>query len=76
MGYIILAKYMGITFFGIIDTGAGIFGAPVNLLATYFVSKAYPAPSQKLQEEVMDLRYPEQMTYKDGEVWMEDSVGK
>jgi cation/acetate symporter len=76
MGYIILAKYMGITFFGIIDTGAGIFGAPVNLLATYFVSKAFPAPSQKLQEEVMDLRYPEQMTYKDGEVWMEDSVGK
>jgi cation/acetate symporter len=76
MGYIILSKYMGITLFGIIDTGAGIFGAPVNLLATYFVSKAFPAPSQKLQDEVVDLRYPEQMTYKDGEVWMEDSVGK
>jgi cation/acetate symporter len=76
MGYIILSKYMGITLFGIIDTGAGIFGAPVNLLATYFVSKAYPAPSQKLQDEVMDLRYPEQMTYKDGEVWMDDSVAK
>lgn len=76
MTYIILAKYFGIKLFGITDTGAGIFGAPVSLLATYFVSMAYPAPSQKLQEEVMDLRYPEQMTYKDGEVWMDDSLGK
>lgn len=76
MSYIILSKYFGVTLFGIIDTGAGIFGAPVSLLATYFVSKAFPAPSQKLQEEVMDLRYPEQMTYKDGEVWMDDSLGK
>lgn len=76
MSYIILSKYFGVKLFGIIDTGAGIFGAPVSLLATYFVSKAFPAPSQKLQEEVMDLRYPEQMTYKDGEVWMDDSLGK
>lgn len=76
MSYIILSKYFGVNLFGIIDTGAGIFGAPVSLLATYFVSKAFPAPSQKLQEEVMDLRYPEQMTYKDGEVWMDDSLGK
>jgi len=61
MGYIFMARYLGITFFGIIDTGAGIFGVPANLLATYFVSRAYPAPSQKIQEEVNALRYPEQM---------------
>jgi cation/acetate symporter len=76
MSYIILSKYFGIKLFGIIDTGAGIFGAPVSLLATYFVSKYTAAPSQKLQDEVMDLRYPEQMMYKDGEVWMDDSVAK
>ncbi len=71
--YIILAKYFNITFFGIIDTGAGIFGAPVSLLATYLVSLQFPAPSQKIQDEVTDLRYPEQMTYKDGQVWLDDS---
>ncbi|QGG48663.1 sodium:solute symporter family protein [Heliorestis convoluta] len=71
--YIILARYFGVSLFGIIDTGAGIFGAPISLLATILVSLATPEPSQKLKEEVMDLRYPEQMTYKDGEVWLHEN---
>ncbi|OLO42303.1 cation acetate symporter [Alkalihalophilus pseudofirmus] len=73
--YILLAR-QGITIFGILDTGAGIIGVPVNLLVTYLVSKATAAPSQRIQDEVIDLRYPEQMTYKDGEVWMDESAGK
>jgi cation/acetate symporter len=62
------------TLFGIVDTGAGVFGAVAAILANIIVSLSTKAPTQKIQEEVMDLRYPEQMTYKDGEVWVEDDV--
>ncbi len=75
LGYIFLALN-DITFFGIIDTGAGLFGVPVNLIVTIVVSLLTAPPAQRLQDEVMDLRYPEQMTYKDGEVWMDESSGK
>jgi cation/acetate symporter len=71
--YIFLAK-SGVTLFGIIDTGAGVFGAASAAIANIIVSLMTKAPSQKIQEEVMDLRYPEQMTFKDGEVWVNDEV--
>lgn len=70
--YIFAAKYGGFTILGIIDTGAGIFGAIAGFLANIIVSLSTAAPSQKLQDEVINLRYPEQMVYKDGEVWMHD----
>ncbi|OEH84915.1 cation acetate symporter [Desulfuribacillus stibiiarsenatis] len=70
--YIILAKNFGVRLFGIADTGAGLVGAPISLIVMYVVSMMTPAPAQKLQEEVMDLRYPEQMTFKDGEVWLDE----
>ncbi|MET3507397.1 sodium:solute symporter family protein [Halalkalibacter oceani] len=73
--YIFLAR-AGITFLGIQDTGAGIIGVPINLIVCYLVSKMTAAPSQKLQDEVVDLRYPEQMSYRDGEVWMDESTGR
>lgn len=72
LAYIFAAKYGGFTILGIIDTGAGVFGAAAAFLANIVVSLNTAAPSQKLQEEVIDLRYPEQMVYKDGEVWMND----
>ncbi|WP_077215035.1 sodium:solute symporter family protein [Bacillus dakarensis] len=72
LSYIFAAKYGGFTILGIIDTGAGVFGAFAGFLANVIVSLSTAAPSQKLQDEVIDLRYPEQMTYKDGEVWMHD----
>ena len=75
IGYIILAKN-GITIFGILDTGAGLIAVPINFIVAYLVAKATPAPSQRLQDETIDLRYPEQMTYKDGEVWMDEASGK
>jgi cation/acetate symporter len=71
--YIFIARE-GMTLFGIVDTGAGVFGAVAAILANIIVSLSTKAPTQKIQEEVMDLRYPEQMTYKDGEVWVEDDV--
>lgn len=74
--YIFAAKYGGFTILGIIDTGAGVFGATAAILANIVVSLATPAPSQKIQEEVLDLRYPEQMVYKNGEVWMNDDGTK
>jgi len=74
--YIFAAKYGGFTILGIIDTGAGVFGAAAAILANVVVSLATPAPSQKIQEEVLDLRYPEQMVYKNGEVWMNDDGTK
>lgn len=76
LAYIFAAKYGGFTILGIIDTGAGVFGAVAGFLANIIVSLATDAPSQKLQDDVMDLRYPEQMTYKDGEVWMNDVEAK
>ncbi|WP_240376135.1 sodium:solute symporter family protein [Bacillus piscicola] len=71
--YIFLAL-SGVTLFGIIDTGAGIFGVPLNFLACIIASKMTEPPAQHLQDDVTDLRYPEQMTYKDGEVWINDGT--
>lgn len=76
LGYIFAAKYGGFTILGIIDTGAGVFGATAAILANVIVSLATKAPSQKIQEEVLDLRYPEQMVYKNGEVWMNEDGTK
>jgi cation/acetate symporter len=76
LGYIFAAKYGGFTILGIIDTGAGVFGATAGFLANIIVSLSTEAPSQKLQDEVINLRYPEQMVYKDGEVWMHDGDSK
>ncbi|MGD6842229.1 sodium:solute symporter family protein [Bacillus infantis] len=76
LAYIFAAKYGGFTILGIIDTGAGVFGAAAAFLTNIIVSKATEAPSQKIQEEVINLRYPEQMIYKDGEVWMDEGKSK
>ncbi|KON86149.1 sodium:solute symporter [Sporosarcina globispora] len=76
LAYIFAAKYGGFTILGIIDTGAGVFGAAAAFAANIAVSLMTAAPSQKIQEEVMDLRYPEQMVYKDGEVWMNEDGSK
>ncbi|WP_170008337.1 sodium:solute symporter family protein [Bacillus fonticola] len=70
--YIFMAKYGGVAILGIKDTGAGIFGAVAGFLANIIVSLSTKAPPKNLQDEVVDLRYPEQMSYKDGEVWMND----
>lgn len=75
LGYIFLSMN-GIMLFGIQDTGAGLIGVPMNLLACIIVSLMTAPPAQRLQDDVIDLRYPEQMTYKDGEVWMNDGTGK
>jgi cation/acetate symporter len=76
LGYIFAAKYGGFTILGIIDTGAGVFGATAGFITNIIVSLATDEPSQKIQEEVIDLRYPEQMVYKDGEVWIVDDHKK
>ncbi|MFG6117455.1 sodium:solute symporter family protein [Halobacillus sp. MO56] len=73
LGYIFAAKFGGFTILGIIDTGAGVFGASAAILTNVIVSLATKEPVKEVQEEVIDLRYPEQMTYRDGEVWMDDS---
>ncbi|MDR6225340.1 sodium:solute symporter family protein [Desmospora profundinema] len=72
LGYILLSTNFDFSLFGIQDTGAGVFGLPISLLVTYLVSILTAPPSQKVQDEVVDLRYPEQMSYKDGEVWMKE----
>ncbi|MDM5331879.1 sodium:solute symporter family protein [Ureibacillus composti] len=70
--YIFAAKFGGFTILGIIDTGAGVFGAIAAFAANIIVSLATKPPSQEIQDAVINLRYPEQMTYKDGEIYMED----
>ncbi|UOQ45917.1 cation acetate symporter [Halobacillus salinarum] len=72
LAYIFAAKYGGFTILGIIDTGAGVFGATAAILTNVVVSLLTPPPSQKIQDEVTDLRYPEQIQYKNGEVWLRD----
>ncbi|MDF2855297.1 MAG: cation acetate symporter [Neobacillus sp.] len=76
LAYIFAAKYGGYTILGIIDTGAGVFGAAAAFITNIVVSLSTAAPSQKLQDDVVDLRYPEQMVYKNGEVWMNDDGPK
>lgn len=70
--YIFAAKFGGFTILGIIDTGAGVFGAIAAFAANIIVSLATKPPSKEIQDAVINLRYPEQMTYKDGEIYMED----
>ena len=70
--YIFAAKYGGFTILGIIDTGAGVFGAIAAFATNIIVSLATKPPSQEIQDAVINLRYPEQMTYKNGEVYMEE----
>jgi len=74
LGYIFAAKFGGFTILGIIDTGAGVFGATAAIITIIVVSLATKPPTKEAQEEVLDLRYPEGMTYKDGEVWRTDPV--
>ncbi|MEK3764089.1 sodium:solute symporter family protein [Solibacillus sp. FSL K6-4121] len=74
--YIFSAKYGGFTILGIIDTGAGVFGAIAAFATNIIVSLSTRPPSQELQDAVINLRYPEQMTYKDGEVYLNDGSMK
>ncbi|WP_173915568.1 sodium:solute symporter family protein [Halobacillus sp. Marseille-Q1614] len=73
LSYIFAAKFLGFTILGIIDTGAGVFGAISAILANVIVSLSTKAPSKETQDEVTDLRYPEQVQYKNGEVWLKKS---
>ncbi|WP_096436783.1 sodium:solute symporter family protein [Alteribacter populi] len=70
LSYIFAAQSGSFMIAGIQDTGAGVFGAAAAIITIVVVSLRTKAPTQKVQEEVVDLRYPEQMTYKDGDVWM------
>ncbi|MER1998603.1 MAG: sodium:solute symporter family protein [Lysinibacillus sp.] len=74
--YIFSAKYGDFTILGIIDTGAGIFGAIAAFSTNIIVSLLTPAPSKELQDAVINLRYPEQMVYKDGDVYLNDGSSK
>ncbi|GEN54682.1 sodium:solute symporter family protein [Halobacillus faecis] len=74
LGYIFAAKYGGFTILGIIDTGAGVFGATAAIIANVVVSLMTAPPSKQTQDEVTDLRYPEQIEYKDGEYWLKENV--
>lgn len=72
LGYIFAAKYGGFTILGIIDTGAGVFGATAAFAANIIISLVTKPPTSEVQDYVTNLRYPEQMTYKDGEVYMNE----
>ncbi|NTU80943.1 MAG: VC_2705 family sodium/solute symporter [Chloroflexales bacterium] len=59
------AAYMGLTYtipelslFGISSIAAGIFGAPVNFLVTWLVSRLGTPPSQATQTMVDSVRHP------------------
>ncbi|WP_026688436.1 sodium:solute symporter family protein [Alteribacter aurantiacus] len=70
LSYIFAVRFGGFSIAGIIDTGAGVFGAASAIFTIVVVSLLTKTPSQEVQDEVKDLRYPEQMTYKNGDVWM------
>lgn len=74
LGYIFASKFGGFTILGIIDTGAGVFGATAAILANVIVSLMTAPPSKQSQDEVTDLRYPEQIEYKNGEYWLKDDA--
>lgn len=72
LSYIFAAKYGGFTILGIIDTGAGVFGAIAAFSTNIIVSLLTKEPPKELQNKVIDMRYPEQMVYKDGEIYIKD----
>ncbi|MEG0472704.1 MAG: sodium:solute symporter family protein [Solibacillus sp.] len=74
--YIFSAKYGGFSILGIIDTGAGVFGAIAAFATNIIVSLSTRPPAQELQDAVINLRYPEQMVYKDGDVYLNDGSSK
>ncbi|KAA0548569.1 cation acetate symporter [Bacillus sp. BGMRC 2118] len=74
LAYIFASKSGAFVVLGIIDTGAGVFGAIAAILTNVLVSLSTAPPSKKSQEEVINLRYPEQMVYKDGEVWLNEET--
>ena len=74
--YIFSAKYGSFSILGIIDTGAGVFGAIAAFATNIIVSLSTRPPAQELQDAVINLRYPEQMIYKDGEVYLNDGSSK
>lgn len=74
--YIFSAKYGGFAILGIIHTGAGIFGAIAAFATNIIVSLSTRAQAQELQDAVINLRYPEQMIYKDGEVYLNEGSSK
>ncbi|NTV63886.1 MAG: cation acetate symporter, partial [Oscillochloris sp.] len=65
-GLAVTASYMVLSYtfpewslLGINHSAAGIFGAPVNFLVTWLVSRMGPPPSAATQALVESLRYPE-----------------
>jgi cation/acetate symporter len=71
LGYIFLASNDIFQIITINDTGAGFVGLPFGILGCIIGSLMTAAPTQHQVDETINLRYPEQMTYKDGEVWMD-----
>jgi cation/acetate symporter len=65
-GYILWFKFMNPAsynvpsnwWFGISPEGIGTVGAALNFLCAWVVSKLTPAPPMKVQELVLNLRYP------------------
>ena len=64
-GLAVTATYMGLTYlfpewalFGISTSAAGIFGAPINFLVTWLVSRFGPPPHPAIAELVDNLHHP------------------
>ncbi len=64
-GLAVTVTYMGLTYlfpelalFGISTSAAGIFGAPVNFLVTWLVSRSGPPPPPAITELIDNLHHP------------------
>lgn len=50
------------SFFGINAQGIGVVGMALNFVVTYIVTRATPAPPQKVQDIVEQIRYPRELS--------------
>jgi cation/acetate symporter len=61
IAYIYLNKAHGFSILGIQHTASGLFGLIANLIVTVAVTYLTPAPSDRIQKMVEDLRYPKKI---------------
>ena len=61
IAYIYLNKTAGFSIFGIQHTASGVFGLIANLIVAYIVTKMTPAPSERVQKLVEEIRYPKKI---------------
>jgi cation/acetate symporter len=56
--YMVGSRFFGLSWFNTNTVASGVFGIPLGFITIYVVSMLTKAPSQEMQDFVVDIRYP------------------